>query len=146
MLEKDKAETTAQDAPYLTAIMPRGGLRMSERESHKSEPSGGREFSTEEALEIESDRWRRVVAAFLQGADARAGRPSLRPWRGVVGGIGLTVGIGVVVGVVGVASATLAASGIAKPSPTPAVTVPASTPTAHPGAGLAPTPSATTSR
>ncbi len=119
---------------------------MSERESHKTGPSDGREFTTEEALEIESDRWRRVVAAFLHGAEARPDRPALRPWRGVVGGIGLTVAIGVVVGVVGVASATLAASGSARPSPTPAVTVPATTPTSHTGAGFAPTPSPTIAR
>ena len=119
---------------------------MSERESHKTGPFDGREFTTEEALEIESDRWRRVVAAFLQGAEARPDRPALRPWRGVFGGIGLTVAIVVVVGVVGVASATLAASGSARPSPTPAVTVPATTPTSHAGAGFAPTPSPTIAR
>ena len=63
----------------------------------------GPEFTTEEALEIESDRWRRVVAAFLQGTDARPDRAGLRPWRGILGGIGLTAAIVVVVGVVGVA-------------------------------------------
>jgi hypothetical protein len=89
----------------------------------------GREFTTEEALEIDSDRWRHVVAAFLQGTDARPDRPGLRPWRGILGGIGLTAAIVVVVGVVGVAGATLAAGG-ARPSPTPTVAVtPSPTPT-----------------
>jgi hypothetical protein len=117
---------------------------MSERESHKTEPSDRREFSTEETLEIESDRLRRVVGAFLQGANARPDRTALRPWRGVAGGIGLTAAILLVVGVVGVASATLAAGGAARPSPTPAVTsspgvIVAATATPHPGASPTPT-------
>jgi hypothetical protein len=78
-----------------------------------------RELTTEEALEVESDRWRRVLAAFLLGLEARPDRPALRPWRGLLGGISLTLGIVLVVGVVGVASATLAAGGTPTPSPTP---------------------------
>ena len=149
-LEKLSAETAVKGPPYLTAIMPRDGLTMSERQSHHAEPPGRREFSTEEALEIGSDRWRRVVAAFLLGAEARPHRPALRPWRGLLGGVGLTAAIVLVVGVVGVASATLAAGGAARPGPAPAVAVPsltpspvvsvAATPANHPGYGPTPSP------
>jgi hypothetical protein len=111
---------------------------MSERQSHETEPSDRREFTNEEALEIESDRWRRVVAAFMHGSEVRPDRPALRPWRGVVGGIGLTAAIVIVVGVVGVASATLAASGTARPSPAPSVAAPSPTPSLN--VGVAPTP------
>jgi len=52
-----------------------------------------RELTTDEALEIESDRRRRVVAAFVLGAEARPDRPSLRPWRGFLGGVGLALAI-----------------------------------------------------
>ena len=40
---------------------------MSEREPRESSRLPNRELTTDEALEIESDRWRRVVAAFLLG-------------------------------------------------------------------------------
>jgi hypothetical protein len=92
---------------------------MSEREPRESSRLPNRELTTDEALEVESARWRRVVAAFLLGLEARPDRPALGPWRGLLGGIGLVLGIVLVVGVVGVASATLAASGAPKPSPTP---------------------------
>jgi hypothetical protein len=110
---------------------------MSERERHRTDPSNRRELCTEEALDIESDRRRRVVAAFLLGGEARPDRPdrsALRPWRGVAGGIGLTVAAIVVVGVVAVASATLAAGGSVTPSPT-AAAVPSVTP--PPGVSVA---------
>jgi hypothetical protein len=95
----------------------------------------GREFTTDEALEIESDRRRRVVAAFLVGGEAGPDRPALRPWRGVLGGIGLTAAAVIVVGVVAVASATLAAGGSSAGSPAPAHAVPSMTPTPHTGSG-----------
>jgi hypothetical protein len=79
-----------------------------------------RELTTDEALEIESDRRRRVVAAFVLGAEARPDRP--RPWRGFLGGLGLAVAIALVVGVVGVARATLDAG--ATPKATPAQALP----------------------
>jgi hypothetical protein len=101
---------------------------MSERESPNAAPAGGRQFTAEETLEIESDRWRRVVAAFLLGAEARPDRAVLRPWHGLVGGIGLTAAIVVLVGVIGVASATLAANSAARPTPTASATVPSPTP------------------
>jgi hypothetical protein len=66
-----------------------------------------RDLTAEEALEIESDHRRRVVAAFVLGAEARLDRPSLRPWRGFLSGIGLALAIVLVVGVVGVARATV---------------------------------------
>jgi hypothetical protein len=102
---------------------------MSARQRRSPGPLPERELSTEEALEIESDRWRRVVAAFLLGSEARPERPLLRPWNGLLGGLGLAVAIAVVVGVVGVAGATLAASNsTTKSTPTPAVTVSPSAP------------------
>jgi hypothetical protein len=107
---------------------------MAERERHRTDPLNRRELSTEEALDIESDRRRRVVAAFLLGGEARPDRPALRPWRGVAGGIGLTVAAIVVVGVVAVASATLAAGGSVTPRPT-AAAVPSVTP--PPGVSVA---------
>ena len=67
-----------------------------------------REFTTEELLAIESDRWRRVLAAFLLGSDARGEQPVVRPWSGVVAGLGLAAVALLVVGVVALASATLA--------------------------------------
>jgi hypothetical protein len=93
---------------------------MSEREPRESSRLPNRELTTDEALEIESDRWRRVVAAFLLGLEARPDRPVLLPWRGLLSGIGLTLGIVLIVGVVGVAGATLAAGQTPKASPTPA--------------------------
>ncbi|MBJ7597992.1 hypothetical protein [Candidatus Nephthysia bennettiae] len=113
---------------------------MSERERHRTDPLDRRELSTDEALEIESDRRRRVVAAFLLGGEARPDRPSLRPWRGVAGGIGLTAVAIVVVGVVAVASATLAAGGSATPTPTAPAAVPSATPSAGVGAAATPIP------
>jgi hypothetical protein len=90
--------------------------------SKQSAQLAARELTTEEALEIESDRRRRVVAAFVLGAEARPDRPSLRPWRGFLGGVGLAVAIALVVGVVGVARATLDAG--ATPKATPAQALP----------------------
>jgi hypothetical protein len=72
-----------------------------------SPPEGGRRFTPEEALEIESDRRRRAAEAFLRGAEARPGRSTLRPWRGLAGGIALTIAIAVVGGMVALISATL---------------------------------------
>jgi hypothetical protein len=98
---------------------------MSERDRKSPGPLPDRELSTEEAMEIESDRWRRVVAAFLLGSEARPERGVLQPWSGLLGGLGLAVAIAVLVGVVGVADATLAASNNApKSTPGPTVTVP----------------------
>jgi hypothetical protein len=99
--------------------MPRDTPTLSERGPRESSRLPNRELTTEETLEVESDRWRRVVAAFLLGLEARPDRPGLRPWRGLLGGIGIALGIVLVVGVIGVATATLAASGAPKPSPTP---------------------------
>jgi hypothetical protein len=117
---------------------------MSERERHRTDPPDRRELSTDELLDIESDRRRRVVAAFLLGGEARPDGPALRPWRGVAGGIVLTAAAIVVVGVVAAASATLAAGGSATPTPTPAAAVPSVTSSA--GAGTAATSIPTKSR
>jgi hypothetical protein len=112
---------------------------MSQRERKFPGPLPDRELSTEEALEIESDRWRRVVAAFLLGSEARPERAVLRPWSGLLGGLGLAVAIIVLVGVIGVAGATLAGSNNApKPTPTPTVTVPSLTPAPAVGSSSAP--------
>jgi hypothetical protein len=81
-----------------------------------------RDLTAEEALEIESDHRRRVLAAFVLGAEARLDRPSLRPWRGFLSGIGLALAILLVVGVVGVARATVDAG--AAPKATPAQAAP----------------------
>jgi hypothetical protein len=112
---------------------------MSQRERKSPGRLPDRELSTEEALEIESDRWRRVVAAFLLGSEARPERGVLRPWGGLLGGLGLAVAIVVLVGVIGVAGATLAASNNApKSTPTPTVTVPSLTPAPAVGSSSAP--------
>jgi hypothetical protein len=115
---------------------------MSEQERKSPGPLPERELSTEEAMEIESDRWRRVVAAFLLGSEARPERGVLRPWSGLLGGLGLAVAIAVLVGVIGVAGATLAANdNVPKSTPTPAVTIPslppapAADPSSVPAAG-----------
>ena len=68
-----------------------------------------REFSTEELLAIESDRWRRVLAAFLLGSEARPEQPVLQPWKGLVAGLCLAAAALLVVGVIALASATLSA-------------------------------------
>jgi hypothetical protein len=107
---------------------------MSGRERKSPGPLPERELSTEEALEIESDRWRRVVAAFLLGSEARPWQRELRPWSGLLGGLGLALAIIVLVGVIGVAGATMAASNTA-PKSTPAPTVTAPSPTPAPAIG-----------
>ena len=66
-----------------------------------------REFTAEEALEIESDRWRRVAAAFLLGMEARTEQRVPEPWGGLVGGLCLAAAVALVVGVISLASASL---------------------------------------
>jgi hypothetical protein len=115
-------------------------LTMAESFRHATgERRPSRRLTLQETLEIESDRRRRVTEAFLQGAEARLDRPSLRPWRGLAGGVALTVAIIVVVGVVGVARATLAANTASAPSrPSPAPTVSAASPARAVGGDPAP--------
>jgi hypothetical protein len=138
-LGKHKRGDDPRKRPYVMAIMPRDGWTMSERQRHRTDSLDPRELSTEEALDIESDRRRRVVAAFLLGGEARPDRPTLRPWRGVVGGVGLTAAAIVVVGVVAVASATVAAGGSATPTPPPAAAIPSVTSSAAVSVAATPT-------
>ena len=88
-----------------------------------------REFTTEEAVAIESDRWRRVVAAFLIGMQARPEHGALDPWRGLVLAVCVAAAAVLVVGVVALASASLASGGAATvPKPTHAATVASASP------------------
>jgi hypothetical protein len=66
-----------------------------------------REFSTDELVAIESDRRRRVLAAFLLGSEARPEEQGLQPWRGVFAGLCLAAAALLVVGVLALASASL---------------------------------------
>jgi hypothetical protein len=56
--------------------------------------------SLDEQLEVERDRRRRVVAALLQGAEARPATTPPGPWGPLVAGLALAMFVVLVVGVV----------------------------------------------
>ena len=80
---------------------------MPEVEGRRGAAPTEREFTADEALEIESDRWRRVAAAFLLGMEARAEQRVPEPWGALVAGLCLAAAVALVVGVIGLARAAL---------------------------------------
>ena len=76
------------------------------------------DLSPEDELEIQSDRRRRVTAAFRMGSEAGPGTPGMSWWGPLAAGIAIALAIAVAIGVITLARAGNASS----PPSTPAVT------------------------
>lgn len=82
--------------------------------------------SLDEQLEVERDRRRRVVAALLQGAEARPATTPPRPWGPLIAGLALAMFVVLVVGVATLIRASLpGAHPPAHPSPSATARPPA---------------------
>ncbi|HVH63439.1 MAG TPA: hypothetical protein VNA65_07555 [Candidatus Dormibacteraeota bacterium] len=75
------------------------------------------ELTPEERLEVESDRRRRVAAAFRLGSEATPGTKSPAWWGPLLAGLAIALVIALILGVVALARVTSSSS-----SPTPSIT------------------------